>query len=583
MNITSLTLKNFKSHTDQKIEFTPGLNLISGNLGSGKTSILEAIRFATLGKTEYDSEYYISTGKTEAIVSIEITIKDKHILTTKTISKNGRVSTSGASTADILKALNTTSVAMESLLNTWQYIPDVQEKAISSLLTSNISADTIISELQKDTTSDTENEFIRQFVTENTSGVKIKKAMTQHLLTRITSTRREYRKQLQINQEKVNKLQEKLQETSQFPIDEDTRQRTFQYNVLSRDIATAQSIVTKKTQEITLANTRIQDLKEILKEIESTTCRGASKEALTERINKATLQLGAIQSAIRGLENTIEILRKHESAENLPCPYGDTCKAPKKLGNIEELLTSITKKIETKQSDEALTDAEITQAQDDIMILDKVLEVSNDISSIASKVDIVAKTLSETNKTIIDNTQQMNVLKSQGIITDTASADNYANISSEVQTTTTTIDLLTKNIDISARIESALNDSHRWTSLFGNKSDALSSIIIAATNKMLGGENIIEISEDFDNITINNVPYFMLSESQRMRVGIAVQIACAIISNIKIIVIDNTDMITDQECLNNIYNTISDLDMAIITSSIKNTYPSANNIEIRKT
>ena len=48
--IEKLKIKNFKSHEDSEIDFTPGLNIFLGEVGAGKTSILEAISFALFGK-----------------------------------------------------------------------------------------------------------------------------------------------------------------------------------------------------------------------------------------------------------------------------------------------------------------------------------------------------------------------------------------------------------------------------------------------------------------------------------------------------------------------------------------------------
>lgn len=41
--ISSLHLKNFVAFTDLTIEFTPGINIIIGENGTGKTQLLKAI------------------------------------------------------------------------------------------------------------------------------------------------------------------------------------------------------------------------------------------------------------------------------------------------------------------------------------------------------------------------------------------------------------------------------------------------------------------------------------------------------------------------------------------------------------
>ena len=47
--INAIQLKNWKSHKESSYEFQPGTNVLVGNMGSGKSSILQAISFALFG------------------------------------------------------------------------------------------------------------------------------------------------------------------------------------------------------------------------------------------------------------------------------------------------------------------------------------------------------------------------------------------------------------------------------------------------------------------------------------------------------------------------------------------------------
>ena len=49
MHIKSIRLKNVRSYTDHKLEFPKGSTLLSGDIGSGKSSVLLAIEFALFG------------------------------------------------------------------------------------------------------------------------------------------------------------------------------------------------------------------------------------------------------------------------------------------------------------------------------------------------------------------------------------------------------------------------------------------------------------------------------------------------------------------------------------------------------
>ncbi len=51
MQISRLTLKDFRSYEDRIFEFTPQVNVIVGKNARGKTNILEAIFYMVLGKS----------------------------------------------------------------------------------------------------------------------------------------------------------------------------------------------------------------------------------------------------------------------------------------------------------------------------------------------------------------------------------------------------------------------------------------------------------------------------------------------------------------------------------------------------
>ena len=47
--ITKLRLENWKTHKDSELEFDKGTNVLIGKMGSGKTSVIEAICYALFG------------------------------------------------------------------------------------------------------------------------------------------------------------------------------------------------------------------------------------------------------------------------------------------------------------------------------------------------------------------------------------------------------------------------------------------------------------------------------------------------------------------------------------------------------
>lgn len=71
MEILTVTLKNFKSHSDRHFIFQPGTNAICGENGAGKTSLLEAIAWTLFNyRGSYKNEDLIRNGASSAQVRI---------------------------------------------------------------------------------------------------------------------------------------------------------------------------------------------------------------------------------------------------------------------------------------------------------------------------------------------------------------------------------------------------------------------------------------------------------------------------------------------------------------------------------
>lgn len=77
MIIKSLELENIRSYKKETIEFKEGINFLSGDIGSGKSSILQAIEFALFGFKKGDLEGFQLLRKGETTASIKLILKDK--------------------------------------------------------------------------------------------------------------------------------------------------------------------------------------------------------------------------------------------------------------------------------------------------------------------------------------------------------------------------------------------------------------------------------------------------------------------------------------------------------------------------
>ena len=81
-------MKNFRSHEDSDIDFTPGLNIFLGEVGAGKTSILEAISFALFGKYagSVNQNGLIRRGTDKAVISLTFSTSIGRYKVERTIS-----------------------------------------------------------------------------------------------------------------------------------------------------------------------------------------------------------------------------------------------------------------------------------------------------------------------------------------------------------------------------------------------------------------------------------------------------------------------------------------------------------------
>lgn len=73
MYISSLLLRNFRNYTDEKLVLSPGINVLYGNNGQGKTNALEAVYYTCAGRshrTRQDREL-IRAGENEARFAVK--------------------------------------------------------------------------------------------------------------------------------------------------------------------------------------------------------------------------------------------------------------------------------------------------------------------------------------------------------------------------------------------------------------------------------------------------------------------------------------------------------------------------------
>jgi DNA replication and repair protein RecF len=121
MIIKKITLKNFRNYSSQEIEFSPGVNIITGENGQGKTNLLEGICLLSVGKSfrtlndkemiKFGEESFLVKGEFEK-EDADLTVGMKLSQTEKTFFVNGAEKKKNA---DLLENVYTVIFAPEDL------------------------------------------------------------------------------------------------------------------------------------------------------------------------------------------------------------------------------------------------------------------------------------------------------------------------------------------------------------------------------------------------------------------------------------------------------------------------------------
>ena len=90
MIIEKVKLHNIRSYLNQEIDFPEGSVLLSGDIGSGKSSILLAIEFALFGirRKHLSGESLLRKGKNEGSVELHFSVGSKKVVVKRVLKKN---------------------------------------------------------------------------------------------------------------------------------------------------------------------------------------------------------------------------------------------------------------------------------------------------------------------------------------------------------------------------------------------------------------------------------------------------------------------------------------------------------------
>ena len=132
MLVKKIKLKNIRSYVDEEIVFPEKTTLLSGDIGSGKSTILLAIDFALFGirRGELSGSALLRNGTDEGHVTLNFSIDGNDVFIKRTLKKNsnGIVQDSGyLTTNDVTKEFTPVELK-QRVLHMLNYPPDYLTK-----------------------------------------------------------------------------------------------------------------------------------------------------------------------------------------------------------------------------------------------------------------------------------------------------------------------------------------------------------------------------------------------------------------------------------------------------------------------
>ena len=360
MILKKIILNNIRSYETQEINFSKGSTLLSGDIGSGKTSILLGIEFALFGlQPGQRGSSLLKNGKEEGGVLIEFEVEDKQVIIERTLKRGKTISQTYCAItinnekkefsvtelkSKILEILNYPkefSKKQNILYKFTVYTPQEEMKQII-LQDSETRINTIrhvfgidkykriLENISTINSKIREEKRLKQAITENLEQDKFNIISKENELESKQYNLVSVEKELFLKQEKRKKIQEEQEEISK---------KIQEKNKLEQEIEKTKIIMLNKRDSVSENERLIQRIKEQIDELNKFFFDESQIMGLEEKLNaikkdkeKLDLVMLEITSQINSIYSKIEDCEKLEKKiSNLDiCP---TC-----LQNVESCL-----------------------------------------------------------------------------------------------------------------------------------------------------------------------------------------------------------------------------------------------------
>ena len=565
--IESIKITNFRSILEAEFN-TSKVTVICGDNGEGKTSILNAIAFQFKGfipswtnKRGDGNKKLIKDGEKSASIITNINMGDESYCIEKRIPGklfiNGKTSTE----QNILDILN---ISKESLEAIEEFVCLKNKEQVDLLTKAGESSEKPIAELYlaelEKSKQEIEDEVFKDFLG------KLSPAETEEMaplviLNEIEANATEKRKIEKANFKNKKTIMDDLQVVPNFlaPAELERVKKDIESLREKRDKVLKSLVVAKETEK---KKARKEKIKKVIAELEEKTKTKPKPENI-EEIKKQLQQERKTLAKSEGIlaqvgqngQSLAEIKNKLENFEG-KCPIAPKINCKLTDNEIKSLFDEYGEKIKKEQSKYKEELQNKKQSQKNIQELEQKLEKANQTSH---------KLIEWQNdyKILLNNKKELEELEKE--INENPAPDT-AKLKTEQQEIETKINSLENSIEESRKnseaknkkelLEKELKESKQNINAYdfiikatpavkGNFDSGINRFL-ELTNEALASLNLPEAAFSPKNgLEINNRPYDLLSDSEKLRVKTATQHALSQLFNFPFLFIDNLDWLTD--------------------------------------
>lgn len=530
--LNKLELTNITKYANKTVEFKPGLNIIYGPDGSGKSSIIKSIHGVTSGKIDKD---LLSVNANIGNIKLGVNIGEKQRVLERNITP-GKSQNSGMSTTNLVNDLGINVNTLEMINDTWS-IMTKSEKALFELIDKAV------------TKTITKDELVKQLK----EGIEPSNK-TGEILTRVRQTSN-------IVNSTNNAFQKSLKD-----LEKEEVALTDEIHQLQEDLSKAQGIDAQKIASIrkqTEDSNRLKALQErydslIKNRAEATTKleklntkleEDKNNEFVNLKVDELNINLGKLQSQLD--ETNRELNAVHDvdlSDASLSCQWFGKCLLEndnliKTVSKIKDDNTQKREKLEvvktqyTKDIAELKTKIETANTYNQALALtnENISRAQAEITNLSSQIKELEDAITELKKVIPETIESIDdavFLVVESAKENQAKLTNATNRLTEVKQYK---EAYTKLAERMAQIVSSLK-----TNTIDFEPELKSSMEFIF-NK--------EIESNINSIKVEDVPINNLSMSEKQRTGIVLQYVTSKVTGLNLLILDNINVITDYKRL----------------------------------